>query len=691
MSLDKNFMGLDSFVWWFGIVENRQDPLGLGRVQVRIFGWHNESLTEIPSNNLPWAHVVHSVNDRAFATPREADTVFGFFTDGRNGQTPVVLGIVPGYFTSPPNTGLGFNDLRSHETLRYAPKHPLSRKYNTDGSGIIVAEANTADANTLESLRHPNVDELDKDSITGVARYENLANTVISARKTNLDKDVVTAKGIQWSEPYPAYNPLYPYNQANETESGHVFELDDTPGFERVHIAHRTGSYVEWFPTGTKVEKITKSNYQIVMADDHLHVMGRVMITVDGDTMIRVKGDVSLEGGGNMSANIAGDMDLSIGGGFNLKANSLNFDITNDSTIVSKTQHYTVSQSIDISAATINETSSGDINLNASGGGFLSSGGDLNFSAGGAGNFQSGGAMGLTGGSTATLAAGSVSLAGTITNQVIDPISGLIPIQTSGSAGSAAKASTAASGTPTGLPNAIAALQKNTGEAAPEEVPVPLPSPFLPDFDPETGLAYKHQQFLDTSANNALVAPDANTANVPTQNCTFDPGQHTFISDSSTWTIGTAGLSLIKSAEGFAKVVSTDKVTSYPDPATGAEPLTIGYGSTAVGIDQPVTLGELISRETAESYLEYSINKKFLPVLRQTISVPLTQNMIDACISLMYNIGPGNFTKSTLRKRINDQQWCDAADAFLVWNKAAGTVLSGLTSRRKKERTLFLS
>jgi len=110
-----------------------------------------------------------------------------------------------------------------------------------------------------------------------------------------------------------------------------------------------------------------------------------------------------------------------------------------------------------------------------------------------------------------------------------------------------------------------------------------------------------------------------------------------------------------------------------------------------VAIGQPVTLGELISRDTAQGFLIQAINNQFLPTLKQTITVPMTQNMVDACLSLMYNIGPNNFTKSTLRKRINSQLWCQAGDSFLVWNKAAGKVLPGLSTRRTKERILFLS
>jgi lysozyme len=187
-----------------------------------------------------------------------------------------------------------------------------------------------------------------------------------------------------------------------------------------------------------------------------------------------------------------------------------------------------------------------------------------------------------------------------------------------------------------------------------------------------------------------MVVPDTNVAS-NTANCNFDPLSHTFISGSSNWSISETGLNLIQKFEGFAKVVSPNMVTAYPDPATGGEPLTIGYGSTAVGIGQPVTLGEIISRQTAQNYLQESVTSQYLPTLQKCITVALTQNMIDSLLSLIYNIGPNNFTKSTLRSLINQQLWCQAGNAFLSWNKAAGKVLPGLTSRRQAERSLFLS
>jgi len=65
--IEKNYAGLDGFIWWMGVVENRSDPLGIGRCQVRIYGWHTGSLVEIPREDLPWAQAVHSLNARSFA------------------------------------------------------------------------------------------------------------------------------------------------------------------------------------------------------------------------------------------------------------------------------------------------------------------------------------------------------------------------------------------------------------------------------------------------------------------------------------------------------------------------------------------------------------------------------------------------------------------------------------------------
>lgn len=96
--VDKNnFMGLSGFVWWIGVIENRKDPLKLGRCQVRIHGWHTDNKAQLPTQDLPWAQIILPMNgSRIINPPNLNDWVLGFFLDGENAQFPLCLGIIPG-------------------------------------------------------------------------------------------------------------------------------------------------------------------------------------------------------------------------------------------------------------------------------------------------------------------------------------------------------------------------------------------------------------------------------------------------------------------------------------------------------------------------------------------------------------------------------------------------------------------
>ena len=90
-------IGMNNFVWWTGVVEARNDPLGLGRCQVRIFGYHTDNKALLPTSDLPWAQPMYPVNaPNTFGKPRLGDWVVGFFMDGDSAQFPVMMGILPG-------------------------------------------------------------------------------------------------------------------------------------------------------------------------------------------------------------------------------------------------------------------------------------------------------------------------------------------------------------------------------------------------------------------------------------------------------------------------------------------------------------------------------------------------------------------------------------------------------------------
>ena len=112
-----NFMGLDGFVWFIGVVEDRNDPSKLGRVKVRCLGFHTEKLTDIPTADLPWAHVMHPVTDPSMqgmgTTPSflvEGTWVVGFFRDAKEKQQPIIMGTLPGYPQTVSDKSKGFND-----------------------------------------------------------------------------------------------------------------------------------------------------------------------------------------------------------------------------------------------------------------------------------------------------------------------------------------------------------------------------------------------------------------------------------------------------------------------------------------------------------------------------------------------------------------------------------------------------
>ena len=129
----------------------------------------------------------------------------------------------------------------------------------------------------------------------------------------------------EFSEPTTPFASKYPYNNAKATESGHLMEFDDTPGAERVSIAHRTGTYYEIGPDGSMVEKIVNDNYQIIMKDDYIHIMGKATVSVQGDCKVYVQGNAQLQVDGNVNWKVGGNMNLSVGGAFTASAENFNF------------------------------------------------------------------------------------------------------------------------------------------------------------------------------------------------------------------------------------------------------------------------------------------------------------------------------------------------------------------------------
>jgi methyl-accepting chemotaxis protein len=96
-NLDPSFSGLNWFTWFVGVVVDIDDPLKLGRMKVRCFGFHSLDPTVMPKDHLPWAEPILPVNQRQSSLDvNHGDWVVGFFMDGRYAQKPVIYGVFNG-------------------------------------------------------------------------------------------------------------------------------------------------------------------------------------------------------------------------------------------------------------------------------------------------------------------------------------------------------------------------------------------------------------------------------------------------------------------------------------------------------------------------------------------------------------------------------------------------------------------
>lgn len=371
--------------YFYGIVEDRDDPLKIGRVRVRVHQIHTDDKQLIATPDLPWSQVIlptTSASLSGFGTQHgliEGSTVIGFFRDNEM-QDFVVMGSAAGIpqkggrITAPKGEQLGrsssrgFNDPRKFElsdyegtpdgpnpqheprrgwgitsTLKDAPREPVfNRVLYNGGRNIFTPQTFDKKDDVLKKeLTNPQTKELrglyplyfDKSDIDERARGEHNDGKGggYDDRNKELAKRVFRDADFWASGVVEIGNseadPMYPYNKTIKTESGHFLELDDTRGEERIAVEHRTGTFLEIDKRGNQITRVVGDNYQVVCNGNNVHIGGYCRVKIMGGAKIEVGKDFEVTGLGKGKIHAKDELEISSGKEMTLRsAGDIRFD-----------------------------------------------------------------------------------------------------------------------------------------------------------------------------------------------------------------------------------------------------------------------------------------------------------------------------------------------------------------------------
>jgi hypothetical protein len=141
-------------------------------------------------------------------------------------------------------------------------------------------------------------------------------HSIFNKKENKRTVKIQTAGGEDWDQPPSTFAGAYPFNQVIETEAGHVIEIDSSPGKERLHVYHTSGTFIEVDVNGTMVRKVVGENYEVFDRNNFTYVKGSHNLTVDGATKILIKdnatiyvdGNTTLFGYGNTTVSAAGTL-----------------------------------------------------------------------------------------------------------------------------------------------------------------------------------------------------------------------------------------------------------------------------------------------------------------------------------------------------------------------------------------------
>ena len=250
----------------------------------------------------------------------EGTWVIGFFSDANEKQQPIIMGTLPGIPDGVADTRKGFNDPNG----KY-PSSSLGHSRHGIKESDVNRLARGVDSETHSALLKRRLRKLESVPLATKPNLETVSD-VLTTAQTRGDWSELDPKSVTKSET-PYISATYPFNHVFESESGHIFEIDDTPDGERLLREHKSGTFEEVHPDGSKVVKVIGDDYEIVAGNKKIYINATgkaegLDVTVRGNVRQYVTGDYILEVGGDFIRKIHGNERVKIGaspGGGNLE------------------------------------------------------------------------------------------------------------------------------------------------------------------------------------------------------------------------------------------------------------------------------------------------------------------------------------------------------------------------------------
>lgn len=181
-----------------------------------------------------------------------------------------------------------------------------------------------------------------------------IKETAIEFKDSTRTKEISIANSSEtWEQPIAPFGGKYPYSKVYESETGHLFIMDDTPTHENISLYHRQGTFLDVDANGTQVNKIVGDGYTIIDKNGSIYIGGRCLLTVGNGVNILVEGSADIQVEGHSVINLKNKADISV-------ANDLNLSVGGDM----KTR---VAGNYTVEAANLGFKTAGNINAIADG------------------------------------------------------------------------------------------------------------------------------------------------------------------------------------------------------------------------------------------------------------------------------------------------------------------------------------